>query len=231
MSTRISRSVSRFTSVRHRTAYRIGLIVVCAVVWTCSTALTSTAAPRTTLMVRVYQTARLPSMLQQRALAEAELVLRSALVDVQWRQCTSTSADRSEACSTPPAPLELVLVVRDERRCKDTPTTLGKARDRSRHGRYSGNCVLQLRRAVCDVGRNRRCGAARSRGSPRVGTLDAEQLGARAPWADAPALDAGRSSTESRGGLGVHGGRRCCHARAAGGAVEHAACWRSMTCT
>ena len=115
MSTRISRSVSRFTSVRHRTAYRIGLIVVCAVVWTCSTALTSTAAPRTTLMVRVYQTARLPSMLQQRTLAEAELVLRSAL------------ADRSEACSSPPAPLELVLVVRDERRCTDTPTTLGKA--------------------------------------------------------------------------------------------------------
>ena len=127
MSTRISRSVSRFTSVRHRTAYRLGLIVVCAVVWTCSTALTSTAAPRTTLMVRVYQTARLPSMLQQRALAEAELVLRSALVDVQWRQCTSTSADRSEACSSPPAPLELVLVVSDVRRCGDTPTTLGKA--------------------------------------------------------------------------------------------------------
>jgi hypothetical protein len=78
-------------------------------------------------MVRVYQTARLPSLLQQRALAEAELVLRSALVDVQWRQCTSTSADRSEVCSSPPAPLELVLVVGDVRRCKATPTTLGKA--------------------------------------------------------------------------------------------------------
>ena len=37
------------------------------------------------------------------------------------------TAERSEACSSPPAPLELVLVVSDVRRCKDTPTTLGKA--------------------------------------------------------------------------------------------------------
>ena len=47
--------------------------------------------------------------------------------DVQWRQCTSTSADRSEACSSPPAPLEVLLVVSDVRRCEGTPTTLGKA--------------------------------------------------------------------------------------------------------
>jgi hypothetical protein len=106
-------------------AYRLGFLFVCAAVWTCSTALTAMAAPRTTLTVRVYQIAGLPRLLEQRALAEAEIVLRSALVDVHWRKCTGRV--RSAACSSPPAPLELLLVVRDGAPCEDTPVTLGKA--------------------------------------------------------------------------------------------------------
>lgn len=80
--------------------------------------------PRSTRTVRVYQTG-LPSTVEQRALAEAEIVLRSAFVDVRWRQCTGLAPD--EACSSPLAPLELLLVVRVEAPCEDTPTTLGKA--------------------------------------------------------------------------------------------------------
>jgi hypothetical protein len=125
VSTRLSSSVSKFTRVRHRTTYRLGLIFVCAAVWTCSTALTAMAAPRTTMTVRVYQIAGLPRLLEQRALAEAEIVLRSALVDVRWRKCSGLP--RSEACSLPPAPLELLLVVRDGGPCEESPATLGKA--------------------------------------------------------------------------------------------------------
>ena len=146
MSTRINSSVSKFTLVRHRTTYRLGFIFVCAAVWTCSTALTAIAAPRTTLTVRVYQIAGLPPMLEQRALAEAEIVLRSAFVDVRWRKCSGLT--RSEVCSSPPAPLELLLVVRDGAPCEDTPATLGKAVvDRDGGGIFATvylNCVERL---------------------------------------------------------------------------------------
>jgi hypothetical protein len=104
--------------------YRLGLIFVCAAGWTCSSALTAMVAPRTSLTVRVYQTAGLPSMLE-RALAEAESVLRSALVDVHWRTCSGLA--RSAECSSSPAPLELLLIVRDGPRCQDASATLGKA--------------------------------------------------------------------------------------------------------
>lgn len=70
MSTRRSRSVSEFAFVRHRTKYSLALILACAAVWTSPTALTATAIPRIALTVRVYQTAGLPSALEQRALAE-----------------------------------------------------------------------------------------------------------------------------------------------------------------
>lgn len=82
-------------------------------------------APRTSLTVRVYQIAGLPSKLEQRALAEAESVLRSALVDVRWRKCSGPAL--SAECSSPPARLELLLIVRDGVPCQDTSATLGQA--------------------------------------------------------------------------------------------------------
>jgi hypothetical protein len=91
------------------------------------------AAPRTTLTVRVYQIAKFPSLLEQRALAEAESVLRSGRVDVSWRKCSGLAL--SVGCSSPPAPFELLLVVRDGAPCQDTSATLGKALvDRDRGG-------------------------------------------------------------------------------------------------
>ena len=125
MSTRISSSVSTSAFVRHRTTYRLGFIVACFAVWTCSTALTAMVVPRSTRTVRVYQTTALPSTVEQRALAEAEVVLRSAFVDVRWRQCTGLAPD--EACFSPLAPLELLLVVRVDAPCEGSPATLGKA--------------------------------------------------------------------------------------------------------
>jgi hypothetical protein len=114
VSSRISSSVSTFA----------GLIFVCAAGWTCSAPLTAMVAPRTILTVRVYQTAGLPSMLE-RALAEASSVLLSGLVDVRWRNCSSPAL--FAACSSPPAPLELLLVVRDGTPCQETSPTLGEA--------------------------------------------------------------------------------------------------------
>ena len=84
----ISSSVFKVALVRYRATYRLGFILVCAAVWTCSTALTAKMVPRFTRTVRVYETAGLTSTLEQRALAEAEIVLRSAFVDVRWRLCT-----------------------------------------------------------------------------------------------------------------------------------------------
>ena len=52
-------------------------------------------------------------------------VLRSAFVDVRWRQCTGLAPD--EACSSRLALLELLLVVRVDAPCEDSPATLGKA--------------------------------------------------------------------------------------------------------
>lgn len=87
--------------------------------------LAATAVPRIVLTVRVYQTAGLPSALEKRALAEAESVLRSGVVDVRWRDCTGLNA--SPACHVPPGPFELMLVVRKGTPCRDTSPTLGEA--------------------------------------------------------------------------------------------------------
>lgn len=79
-----------------------------------STALTAAEVLRATVTVRVYQTAGLPSAVEQRALAEAETVLRAALVDVQWRRCTGQGQEPSPACDAPLGPGELSLrIVRE----------------------------------------------------------------------------------------------------------------------
>jgi hypothetical protein len=88
-------------------------------------ALTAAAVPRIALTVRLYQTARLPSALRTRALAEAEAVLRAGLVSVHWQECTGVSP--SPACSLPPGPSEFLLVVREGTRCQDRSPTLGRS--------------------------------------------------------------------------------------------------------
>lgn len=103
----------------------MGFIFVCAAIWTCSPAATTLAAPRTTLTVRVYETTGLSAPVERRALAAAEVVLRSALVDVRWQHCSGPAT--SEACAVPPGPLELILVVREGTGCPEVSARLGEA--------------------------------------------------------------------------------------------------------
>jgi hypothetical protein len=103
VSARRSTSVSEFALVRHRTTYALALILACAAVWTSPTALTAAAVPRIALTVRVYQTAGLAFTLEQRALTEAQTVLRAGLVEVRWQECTGLNA--SPICDVPPGHL------------------------------------------------------------------------------------------------------------------------------
>ena len=126
MSTRIGSSVSEFAFVRHRTTYSLALILACATAWTSATALPAAEVLRTSITVRVYQSAGLPSTLEQRALTEAETVLQAALVDVRWRTCTAPSP--SAACDLPPGPSELLLrIAREGTRRQGGSATLGDA--------------------------------------------------------------------------------------------------------
>jgi hypothetical protein len=125
VSTRTRSSVSELAYVHHRTTYCLALILAAAS-WMSPTASTSAAILRTTITVRVYQTAGLPSTLEQRALAEAETVLRAALVDVRWRQCTGLNP--STGCDAPLGPSELLLrIVQGGTPGQDTSATLGNA--------------------------------------------------------------------------------------------------------
>jgi hypothetical protein len=102
-----------------RDRVRLALILASAAAWTSLPVLTAAEDLRTTITVRVYQTAGLSSTLEQRALTEAETVLRTALVDVRWEKCAGLNP--SPACDVPPGPSELLLrVVREENPGQDT---------------------------------------------------------------------------------------------------------------
>jgi hypothetical protein len=104
----------------------VSLILAGAVAWTSPSAVTA-AAIRTTITVRVYQTAGLPPTLEQRALTEAETVLRAARVDARWENCTDLSRP-SAACDAPAKPSEFFLrVLREGPTRQDTSSRLGDA--------------------------------------------------------------------------------------------------------
>ena len=115
-----------------------------------STALPAAAIPRIALTVRVYQKAGLPPALEQRALAEAETVLRAGLVDVRWHDCAGPES--SPICTVPPGPSELLLVVRAGPPCQDTAAALGEAVVVRRAGgvlaTVNVNCVTWLATAA-----------------------------------------------------------------------------------
>jgi hypothetical protein len=151
LSARRSTSLSEFGSVRSRTTYALALILACAAVWTLPTALTAAAVPRLAVAVRVYQIAGLAFTLEQQALAEAETVLRSGLVEVRWQECTGLNP--SPICAAPPGPSELLLVVRAGDPChQDTSATLGAAFVVRRAGGVLAtvyvNCVASLATAT-----------------------------------------------------------------------------------
>jgi hypothetical protein len=102
------------------------IILAGAAVVTSPTTLTAAEALRTSVTVRVYQSADLPLPLEQRALAEAATVLRGALVDVRWRRCGAWSS--STACTDPPESPELILRIAPEGASRrHRPLTLGVA--------------------------------------------------------------------------------------------------------
>lgn len=88
--------------------------------------LTANARPDRVVAVRVYQPADSSSTIDPRALAEADKVLRPALVTVLWRPCSG--ADRSAACDRPPVRSELsVRIVRHGAVRPRAATVLGNA--------------------------------------------------------------------------------------------------------
>jgi len=78
------------------------------------------------ITVRLYQTVDPSSTLEPRVLAEADKVLRPALVTVLWRPCSG--ADRSAACDRPPVRSELLVrIVRHRAVRPGVTTVLGNA--------------------------------------------------------------------------------------------------------
>ena len=106
---------------------RCPIVVILAVTaaWAPVMTMTAAAAPRTSVTVRVYQTADLPLALEQRALAVAGAVLREARVDVHWRQCGARSS--AAFCIEPPESSELLLRIARQGITRKKPFILGEA--------------------------------------------------------------------------------------------------------
>ena len=102
----------------------IALLCAAAAVWMSPGPLMAGDIPPG-ITVRVYETAGLPSALEQRAFAEAGALLRAAFVDVRWLECTG--ANHAPACDVPLGPSEFVLVIRKGGECPVISAALGKA--------------------------------------------------------------------------------------------------------
>ena len=131
--------------VRGRATSCLAVILAGAAVCLLPTELAATEAPRASITVRVYrQGADLSSALEDRALREAETVLRAAFVDLRWQDCTRQ--DRSVACDVPAGPSELLLVVRDGSPCQEMPARLGHAIAGGVMATVHLNCIAWLAR-------------------------------------------------------------------------------------
>jgi hypothetical protein len=84
-------------------------VLAAVVIWQSPAVLMASEVVQTTITVRLYQTADLSSSLEDRALAEAESILRAAFVNVRWRKCTGPDRERTGACDSPLAPSEREL--------------------------------------------------------------------------------------------------------------------------
>lgn len=101
----------------------LALTLATAVAWMPPGAHAAPADIRTSVTVRVYQTAGLSSAFERRALAEAGTVLRTARVNVRWERCAGWTP--SHACDGRAGRSDFVLlVVPGERRDR----VLGTAR-------------------------------------------------------------------------------------------------------
>jgi hypothetical protein len=98
--------------MRTGTRIRLALMLAASAAWASPDVLRAAELSRIAITVRVYQTAGLPSSLEQRALAEAAKVLRTALVDVRWQACNGQPP--SPVCRVPLESSELVLRIVDD---------------------------------------------------------------------------------------------------------------------
>ena len=102
------------------------LILAVLAPWTPPAAPTQLAEPRIAVTVRVYRFGGPSLALQERALIEAERVLRTASVEVRWQECTEETL--SPACAASLGPFEFLLrFVGGPARRGESPATLGDA--------------------------------------------------------------------------------------------------------
>lgn len=103
-------------------------VLAAVLIWQSSSTPIAAETVRTTITVRVYQTAGLAPSFEDRALAEAESILRAGLVNVQWRKCTGSDRERRGACDAPLTASERALrIVRRGAVRDDAPVALGDA--------------------------------------------------------------------------------------------------------
>jgi hypothetical protein len=103
-------------------------VLVGFAIWYATAAPSAAEVVRTTITVRVYQTAGLSPSLEDRALAEAESILRGGFVNVRWRICTGRDRGRTGVCDAPLAASERAIrIVRRGGVRDDGPVALGNA--------------------------------------------------------------------------------------------------------
>ena len=101
------------------------LILAALVPWTPTAAPMQFAEPRIAVTIRVYRFGGPSVALQERALIEAERVLRTAFVEVRWQPCTGE--DESPACVGSPGPSELLVRFVGGPARRGQPAALGDA--------------------------------------------------------------------------------------------------------
>lgn len=152
----VARSAARsdFRSVR-----RALVLILVAAAASAAPRMATAADPErmATITVRVYQTADLSYEMEQKVLSEAEAVLRTAAVDVQWRMCTP--AGNWPRCEAVPESSDLILrIVRTPGAPNGDDTMLGAAVVDRRGGGgvlatvYVDHAAVVARDANSDVG-------------------------------------------------------------------------------
>jgi hypothetical protein len=102
--------------------------VVAVAIWPATVSLAAAETVRATIIVRIYQTAGLSPAVEDRALTEADRILRAGFVDVKWRKCLALDRQRAGACDSSLGQSERTLrIVRRGGAGDDARAALGDA--------------------------------------------------------------------------------------------------------